>query len=279
MRAEQNRQRDLVDTTDCLEAVGVFRCWKNLFFVVLFVGLLLLGLCFWIMDLGLVRPDFTEADEQVVTEQPAAEQTGIVSSDTAQVAPVVQQEVDEVKQQVDEAAALVTAEPRLVEEAGEVTGDANAPAVTSETETKKLFELPFKPRQVHVLWSIRALDAIIIMAAILYCLTILFALKISLLGRLGGINHISRAFFWSLILLALVVPWQVALGWGLFGVTFEPGELLRRINEYESTTLFFKGLYWFRYVVVWAIALLCLLLAQIRTARWSRATLKRLEVI
>ena len=43
MSAEQNRQKDLVDTTDCLEAVGVFRCWKNLFFAVILVGLLLLG--------------------------------------------------------------------------------------------------------------------------------------------------------------------------------------------------------------------------------------------
>jgi hypothetical protein len=266
MSAEQNRQKDLVDTTDCLEAVGVFRCWKNLFFVVLLVGLLLLGLCFWIMDLGLVKPDSTPADEQPMTEQTADEQIVIGSSDTGQVAPVVEQEVDEVKQQVDEAAA-------------KVAGDANAPAGATEAKVKKPLKLPFKLRQVHVMWSIRALDAIIIMAAILYCLTILFTLKISLLGRLGGINHISRAFFWSLILLALIVPWQVALGWGLFGVTFEPSELLRRISEYESTTVFVKGLYWFRYVVVWAIALLCLLLAQIRTARWSKATLRRLEVI
>ncbi len=266
MSAEQNRQKDLVDTTDCLEAVGVFRCWKNLFFAVLFVGLLLLGLCFWVMDLGLVKPDSTAADEQAVPQESATGQVVSGSSDTAQIAPVVEQEVDEVKQQVDEAAA-------------KVAGDANAPAGTAETKAKKTLKLPFKLRQVHVMWSIRALDAIIIMAAILYCLTILFTLKISLLGRLGGINHISRAFFWSLILLALIVPWQVALGWGLFGVTFEPSELLGRINEYESTTVFVKGLYWFRYVVVWAIALLCLLLAQIRTARWSKATLRRLEVV
>jgi hypothetical protein len=276
MSAEQNRQKDLVDTTDCLEAVSVFRCWKNLFFVVLFVGLLLLGLCFWIVDLGLIRPDSVKAEEQVLSEEPASEQTDIVSPDTVQVAPIVEREVNEVKQQVDEAAALVTADDT---KAGKTAGDANEPAVTTKVEIKKLFELPFKPRRVQVMWSVRALDAIIIMAAILYCLTILFTLKISLLGRLGGVNHISRAFFWSLILLALVVPWQVALGWGLFGVTFEPSELLRRINEYESTTVFVKGLYWFRYVVVWVIALLCLLLAQIRTARWSKATLRRLEVI
>jgi hypothetical protein len=264
MSAERDREKDLVDTTDCLEAVSVFRCWKNLFFVVMFVALLLLGLCFWIMDLGLVSAEPRFIGEQAVTTETMTE-----------LAPPV----SEVKQQVNEAAALVTAEPRLVGEAGQVTADANLPEVQTQPEFRKPLRLPFAVRQVHVMWTIRAIDAVVIMAAALYCLTILFALKISMVGRLGGINHISRAFFWSLILLALIVPWQVVLGWGLFGVTFEPGELLKRINEYESTTIFVKGLYWFRYVVVWAIALLCLVFAQIRSARWSKATLKRLEVI
>ena len=35
MNGEQN-QKNLIDTTDCLEAVGVLRGWKNaLFFIVL----------------------------------------------------------------------------------------------------------------------------------------------------------------------------------------------------------------------------------------------------
>ncbi len=258
MSTEQNRQKDLVDTTDCLEAVGVFRCWKNLFFVVILVGLLLLAVCFWVLDLGLVGDKQDDA-QVVIVEETAAEQVG-------QVSPVVEETVDKVKQQVDEAAA-------------QVVGDANAPAAESKVKIRKPLKLPFTLQRGHVVWAIRALDAAIIMAAVLYCLAILFTLKISMVGRLGGINHISRAFFWSLILLVLVVPWQVALGWGLFGVTFEPGELVRRIADYESDSVFVKGLFWFRFVAVWAIALLCLIFAQIRTARWSKATLRRLEVV
>lgn len=248
MGVEPNHQKDLVDTTDCLEAVGVFRCWKNLFFAVILVALLLLGLCFWVMDLGLVSAQ--PQDEQVTTAEVVTEQ-----------APV-----SEVKRQVDEAAA-------------QVVGDANAAPVETEAKVEKPLALPFTLRQGQVMWVIRALDAVIIMAAVLYCLTILFALKISMLGRLGGINHISRAFFWSLILLVLIMPWQVALGWTLFGVTFEPSELVRRLGRYESVSIFVKGLFWYRYVGHWAIALLCLIFAQIRTARWSKATLRRLEVI
>lgn len=258
MSAEQNRQKELVDTTDCLEAVGVFKCWKNLFFVVILLGLLLLGLCFWVLDLGLVSAQ--QQDEQAVTAQTATEQP-------EQAVPAAEAPLDEVKRQVDEAAA-------------QVAGDANAAATTgTETEVSKPSKLPFTPHKAQVVWAIRALDAVIIMAAALYCLTILFTLKISIVGRLGGINHISRAFFWSLILLALVLPWQAVLGWALFGVTFEPHELLSRLGEYESASVFVKGLYWYRYVGHWVIALLCLIFAQVRTARWSKATLRRLEVI
>lgn len=252
MSAEQNRQKDLVDTTDCLEAVGVFKCWKNLFFVVTLIGLLLLGACFWILQLGLV----SEQDEAAMV---------VVVDESVQVAQV-QEVVDESTAEIQEAAAQVTA-------------DANQAAAVPKKVIRKLLRLPFKLEKVPVMWTIRALDAVVIFAAVMYCLTILFALKISMVGRLGGINHISRAFFWSLILLVLIMPWQTVLGWGLFGVTFEPGELVRRLGEYESTSVFVKGLYWFRYVGVWVIALLCLLFAQIRTGRWSKATLRRLEVI
>ena len=252
MSAERNRQKDLVDTTDCLEAVGVFRCWKNLFFAAALIGLLLLGACFWILQLELV----SKQDEAAMV---------VVVDESVQVAQV-QEVVDESTAEIQEAAAQVTA-------------DANQAAAVPKKVIRKLLRLPFKLEKVPVMWTIRALDAVVIFAAVMYCLTILFTLKISMVGRLGGINHISRAFFWSLILLVLIMPWQTALGWGLFGVTFEPGELIRRLGEYESTSVFVKGLYWFRYVGVWVIALLCLLFAQIRTGRWSKATLRRLEVI
>lgn len=259
MNNEQVRQRDMVDTTDCLEAVGVFKCWKNFFFVVLLIAMLVLGLCFWVLDLGLLGDDEQQqAENIIVTPEPQVE--------PGSVTPAEQDEpVDSVKQQVDRAAA-------------QAAGDVNEPQAGQEVVPTGPSRLP-AVRQVHVLWTLRTLDAVIIFAAVMYCLAILFALKISLVGRLGGINHISRAFFWSLIFLVLVIPWQVALGWGLFGLTFEPNELMRRIGEYDSYSIFVKALYWLRFVGLWFIAFLCLLFAQGRTARWSKGTLKRLEVI
>ena len=40
-------QDNLLDTTDCLEAVSVFRGWKNFLFVITFFCLLLLQTVFW----------------------------------------------------------------------------------------------------------------------------------------------------------------------------------------------------------------------------------------
>ena len=42
-----DNQDNLLDTTDCLEAVSVFRGWKNFLFVITFFSLLLLQVVFW----------------------------------------------------------------------------------------------------------------------------------------------------------------------------------------------------------------------------------------
>ena len=74
---------NMVETSDSLEAVGVFRTWKNIFFVVLLVCLLLTQAIFWATDLGFVQASEAPAAaaetpappaNEPVTEEPAAEQ-------------------------------------------------------------------------------------------------------------------------------------------------------------------------------------------------------------
>jgi hypothetical protein len=55
----------------------------------------------------------------------------------------------------------------------------------------------------------------------------LFALKVSMLGKLGGINHISRAFFLSLVMVVLLLPWQRFFSGIVAGAIYSPAELLR----------------------------------------------------
>ena len=47
-------QSHMSETTDCLEAVGVFRGWKNFFFLLVVICLLLAQACFWLVNLRLV---------------------------------------------------------------------------------------------------------------------------------------------------------------------------------------------------------------------------------
>ena len=42
----------------------------------------------------------------------------------------------------------------------------------------------------------------------LYVLTLLIGLKISLAGRLEGVAGLTKGFFWSLLFLAILLPWQ-----------------------------------------------------------------------
>ncbi len=249
MNAENDRQKDLVDTTDCLEAVSVFRGWKNILFIIILLALLLIQLSFWATDLELVKDQPAQAQPQVeiIPDQP--EQPAEVADEAAQI---------------EQAAA-------------EVTSDTNVPIIKKPAKKTVNFSITLKP--VHIMWTIRSADFVIILAATLYCLTILFCLKISLIGRLGGINHICRAFFISLIMLILILPWQQFLGWFVTGAVFEPSEMMTHFQNYPTESTLGKTWYYLRFAGYWLVILLLLIFAQIRTIRWSRATLRRLEVV
>jgi len=73
---------DLLDTTDCLEAVGVFKGWKNLLFLILVVCLLLLQAGFFLVDQGYVKINGQAyADEPGTEPVRSAEPTEPIGSD------------------------------------------------------------------------------------------------------------------------------------------------------------------------------------------------------
>ena len=120
---------------------------------------------------------------------------------------------------------------------------------------------------------------IIIVSVILYCLSLLMCLKISLAGRLGGINHITRAFFISLFLLVVITPWQVVLPKVLIGSIWLPGELLCGGWDKVDSSIFWKVMFYLRFCGLPFVALWLLLWTQIRSGKWTRATLRRLGVV
>jgi len=76
----------------------------------------------------------------------------------------------------------------------------------------------------------------------------------------------------------LLVPWQKTVGRTLVGAIYTPEELL---NWYlvKSDSIFKIVLYYLRFTGYWLLILLLLFLAQIRSSRWTKAVLKRLEIM
>ncbi|UCF43327.1 MAG: cell envelope integrity protein TolA [Planctomycetota bacterium] len=252
MNEGQEKPSNLLDTTDCLEAVGVFRGWKNFLFIIIIVCLVLLQISFWLVNLGYVKVE--EGKEEVSTA---------AVKEAEQIEPA-----GEAKGEIEKAAK-------------QVAGEANEPAEAAPQQAERQERAPdFSIITFGRLAGlIRFFDFVLILAAALYCLTMLFGLKVSLLGRLGGINHISRAFFLSLLGLVLLLPWQRFFAGVVAGAIYTPGELLRWYTIETTGGIFGIIVYYLRFSGYWLIVLLFVIFAQIRSVRWAKAILRRLEVI
>lgn len=250
MDENQIKTNNLIDTTDCLEAVGVFRGWKNGLFIIILVCLILLQGAFWLVNTGFV------------TEQAP------VDADTASAV------IEEVKQQP------AAAQNEIQKAAKQIAGDANQPVeMVSHNEPAKNPWADIKISTELLSWLVGLLNFVLIITATLFCLTMLFCLKISLVARLGGINHIARAFFLSLFFLVLVLPWQNLFDGIIFGGIFTADEIFACCSVDRCEDLFDMVHFYLRFTGLNVLILLILIFSQRRSARWARNILRRLEVI
>jgi hypothetical protein len=222
----------MIDTTDSLEAVSVFRSWKNFFFLVVLICLLIVQVSFWLVD--------------------------------ARMVPVP---ADRTKASADSVLTPILPAPTDVNsETSSKPGTTYGPAMLAWLTFERLERI------------VELANGVLIIAASLFCLSAFFSLMVSLIGRLGGINHIARAFFMSLIMVVLVLPWQKMLGLAIPGMVYTPGELITWLSSKTATTLT-TTIYYLRFFGYWVIVLLLLVMAQLRSARWTKAILRRLEII
>ena len=165
--------------------------------------------------------------------------------------------------------------------------DANKPAEAALADaeaaetTQSKTSLDGFLRQItfrRLCWTLRFVNAILILSACVYVLAILFSLKVSIVGKLGGINHIGKAFFLALLMFVLLLPWQRIFGGVVMGAIYTPCELAKAYPA-ERANLFADALYYLRFSGYWLLVFFMLLLTQVRTCRWTRAVLRRLEVV
>lgn len=201
----------VVQVSDCFEAVTVFRQWRNRLFVILILALGLLQVVFWLVTTGVIGRE----------HQGLQSYTGLWGQ---------------------------------VIKAGSHIG----------------------PRTIAGVIDIA--NAVSIVASLLYWLTIGSTLMISIVGRLGGMNHISRAFFISLVAFVFLVPWQQVLGPIVLGGLFGADEFLASAKLYPKG-VYQQVLYYLRFSLYPIVLVVMLGRAQWRCARWTRLVLQRLEIL
>jgi hypothetical protein len=292
---------DLLDATDSLEAVGVFKGWKNFFFIIIVLCLVLLQVSFWLVDRGYIQVSpSAEAAAPAGEGEFAAPQIkvleipverGLAPAVPAAVEPAEPaQQTKPVPSEVEETAEpdKMTAEPNQVIEPNR-PADPNLTSRTTRgekagTNLQRAITWPSADflsgiTAEQLAWAVRLVNAVLVLTASLYCLTLMFSLKVSMHGRLGGINHISRAFFLSLLMLVLLLPWQRVFGGVVTGAVYTPAELTSwRAAEKTNDTLW-MALYYLRFSGYGVLIFLLLLLSQYRSLRWAKAILRRLEII
>jgi len=296
MNESQAGPNDLLDTTDCLEAVGVFKAWKNFFFVIIILCLLLLQACFFLVDRGYIsigEQAGVAAEVMTPYEEPAqvaeppvemeAEQPAAPAEPVEAVQPEEVAEPEPVTEPTETSEPNEVAEPNQPAEPNPALSGAGRAAEGAERHLQRAITWPggdffagFSFEQLTL--TIRLLNAVLILTATLYCLTLLFGLKVSMHGRLGGINHVSRAFFLSLLMLVLLLPWQRIFGGVVTGAIYTPGELQEWFSA-RTEDMFDTVLYYLRFSGYGVLVFLLLLLSQLRSLRWAKAILRRLEII
>ena len=299
---EQNLNQGMIDTTDSLEAVSVMKGMKNFLFWVLLASLLISQAIFWMDRLGLIeKSDCTNCvfasggvqsaclracpmPADLPIQQPA--QADPNSKKTHQPVLVPLTATTPIAERVEEVAKKVGLEvepkpepapdekPETITEPAPETGESAMKSFVDVLKDKELEFFKISCRSAFCF--IRVCNFFMVIAAILYCLTLLMNLKISLTGKLGGINHITRAFFCSLFLLVFLTPWQVLLPGAALGAMYLPTELLCGTWAKAESSGFWKVLLYLRFTGFWLIALWLLVCAQSRSIKWARATLRRL---
>jgi hypothetical protein len=266
-----SKRDDIVGTTDYLEAITVFKTAKNFLFVITVLALVLLLACFF-----LANSRYAKYDSGAVT--PPASMVGL-AKDIEKLAAVAAVQVGVVSS--DQPAVTEANVPRsaaMTKPMASGTAEAKEPAQPAVGEAKapvKLVKVKFE----WIAWTVRVSDFAAIVSVSLYSLILVFCMKVSLVGRLGGINHIARAFVWSLVALVFILPWQNYFGGVLAGAVFTASELKDACTMVGPRDVLEQVFFYVRFAGLPAAVILMMLAAQIRSVRWAKATLRRLGVM
>jgi hypothetical protein len=259
MAEELKKQDQLLETTDCLEAIGTLKSSKNLFFFIIFLCLLILQAIFWLMPTRYVARPGEESKKDIAP----------ITAMIMKLSAVANANEPEIKIET-ESDKIEKAASALLADANSAAADPNA----VKAKTLPQIKIPF----AHLAWTIKFCNYILAVSSVIYSLTLLFGMKVSLVGRLGGISHITKAVFMSFIMVVLILPWQILFKGVIAGVIYTPAELLAAWECFDKASVIENALMFLRFSVLWLVVVLILFWTQIKSMRWSKNTLKRLGI-
>lgn len=264
------KQQDMIDVTDSLEAVDAARRMRFfLFWFILFPALLVLQVIFWLNFAGHVESKDAPAESAVSFFE------ALMRSDAVALAAEIPQPEEPQAEQLP----AEQPQPSDIEQGvSDVTGTNDDIAAVEPAQPK---ENVFADVKLPYRWAVgivKVCNFFILAAVVLYCLIILLCLKISLVGRLGGIYHITKCFLVSLLLLVVLFPWQVLAPRVMLGAVWLPNELFAGWQNI-SDSIFWTVLYFLRFSGMWLLAMFLLFWSRSRFVKWRRATLRRLGVL
>ena len=269
-----SKRDDIVGTTDYLEAITVFKATKNFLFVVTLIGLGLMLASFFVANSRYTSFEGTIAAQQAASEGVLAREIEELAAKAASRVEAVVATIEQPGPNVPPSAAMTRPIDSAPDAAHLVTDTTDAAEAAKAAPAQ-----PFRIKFQWIAWVLRVGSFAAIVTATLYSLILVFCLKISLVGRLGGINHIARAFVWSLAAMVLLLPWQRYFGGVLAGAVFTPTELMEACTRVTERDMLETIFFYTRYVALPLVVVFMMLAAQARSVRWAKATLRRLGVM
>ena len=262
MAEDAKKQDQLIETTDCLEAIGTLKNNKNLFFFIVFLCLLILQGIFWLTPTQYVEKPGTQTTQEAAP--PVVEIPQLAATTEKEKVIKVEKKNEKIEKTAQELAADVNTEPN----------EPNSPA-----PVKTIIIPPIEITFSQLSWVIKACNFLLIVGSIMYSLSLLFAMKVSLVGRLGGIRHITKAVFVSFWIVVIILPWQLFFKGIVCGAIYTPAELLGAWQNFDRTNIFASVVMFLRFTGLWLVIVILLFWAHIKSMRWSKNTLKRLGIV
>ncbi len=201
-----------------------------------------------------IEPAEDEADETPSAAATPQYLTVLASLAQADALPEVEpvEPVDEPAQTADEVVdELLAPAPQPAEPATQpATPPTTLPASPQAPRTGEAAERFFAGLGVYL--PLVLMTGLV--SATLLMFVLMMAVKVALVGRLAGMGALMSSFLWSLLLLALVVPWQLAFPAPavLPGVFFSRAELVAdtaAVTWGAQAAWYVHLLYWLRYLV------------------------------